>query len=300
MASSFKSLRLLLALGVAACVSTAAAQAQWLPPFGAAPPHEIAQRLRAEGYVLLGPLYRNQTVYLVDVDAGPAGRERLVIDAWSGEVLQRFLIRRRHPGRRGGSPEYYVTQGGGDFGGPPPLGPPPVREFFAPPGGSGGYAYGEPPGARVPSDIGPVYPPPETPRRRIRQRPASAPHTPESKPATASAPAETTPAAGANANPAPTGTASAPSNGSAAPLETSQPTNASAKPDTSATGASPEPSKNAVPTAAPPSGSSAPVETQAKNASPAPAVAPPTPAPAALEKPGDKSKVNDVPVNPLN
>ena len=68
-------------------------EAQWFPPIGAASPHEIAERLRAEGFVLIGPLRRNDTVYLADVNAGPAGRERLVIDAWSGEVLQRFVSR---------------------------------------------------------------------------------------------------------------------------------------------------------------------------------------------------------------
>ena len=73
---------------------------QWFPPFGAASPREIVERLRAEGYVLVGPLRRNDTVYLADVIGGPAGRERLVIDAWSGEILQRFVARPRLRARR--------------------------------------------------------------------------------------------------------------------------------------------------------------------------------------------------------
>ena len=77
--------------------------AQALPAFRRVSPGEIAQRLRAEGYVLIGPLHRSDTVYLADVDGGPVGRERLVIDAWSGEILQRFVARPRYwrPGAGG-------------------------------------------------------------------------------------------------------------------------------------------------------------------------------------------------------
>jgi hypothetical protein len=101
-----------------ACALASSASAQWLPPFGAAAPAEIVQRLGAEGYVLAGPLVRRETVYLADVARGPRGKERLVLDAWSGEILQRFLAR-----RGGFAPE------GGDFSEPPPLGPPPARDF---------------------------------------------------------------------------------------------------------------------------------------------------------------------------
>jgi len=82
-------------------VSTAGAQ--WFPPIGAAAPREIVERLRADGYVLIGPLQRRETVYLADVNAGRAGHERLVIDAWSGAILQRFVYRPRYarPGSGG-------------------------------------------------------------------------------------------------------------------------------------------------------------------------------------------------------
>ena len=125
--------------GLAAFAAVGGANAQWFPPMGAASPGEIAQRLRAQGFVLMGPLRRNETVYLADVNAGASGHERLVIDAWSGEVLQRFVARprTRSPGAAGG----YVIERG-EFDSPPPLGPPP-RDFFFGSGG-GGVAYGGP------------------------------------------------------------------------------------------------------------------------------------------------------------
>ena len=126
--------------------------AQWLPPFGAAPPAEIVQRLRAEGYVLARPLQRRDTVYLADVAHGPRGRERLVVDAWSGEILQKFLVRRGE----------YVPEGG-EFSEPPPLGPPPARDF-----GEGTFYSG--PGAEAP------------PRARARTRSSVAHRGGEPKP----------------------------------------------------------------------------------------------------------------------
>ena len=154
--------------------------AQWLPPFGAAPPAEIVQRLRAEGYVLARPLQRRDTVYLADVAHGPRGRERLVVDAWSGEILQKFLVRRGE----------YVPEGG-EFSEPPPLGPPPARDF-----GEGTFYSG--PGAEAP------------PRARARTRssvahrggepPAEAP-SPASPAGAPNAPGATPPAAAAVPNP---------------------------------------------------------------------------------------------------
>ncbi len=137
------------ALAVAAAFALApSAYAQWFLPFGAAPPAEIVNRLRAEGYVLARPLERRDTVYLADVVRGPHGRERLVVDAWSGEILQRFLA------RRGG----FVPEGG-EFSEPPPLGPPPARDFR-----EGDFGYG-PPGFEAP--------PPKT---KARQRPSATAH----------------------------------------------------------------------------------------------------------------------------
>ncbi len=158
-------------------VSTAGAQ--WFPPIGAAAPREIVERLRADGYVLIGPLQRRETVYLADVNAGRAGHERLVIDAWSGAILQRFVYRPRYA--RPGSGGFVVE--GGEFDYPPPLGPPPMREFYN--GGPGNFAYGGPPDAREPAG-----PPESYTRPRVRPRPASTSHKPaETKPtSTATAP----------------------------------------------------------------------------------------------------------------
>ena len=214
-------------VAVAAFGLVPSAGAQWAPPFGAAPPGEIVQRLRAEGYVLIGPLRRRDTVYLADVAGGPAGRERLVLDAWSGEILQRFVAR-RVPGRFGG----YVPEGG-EFNEPPPLGPPPARDFR-----EGNYGYE--PGARPAESkrrrrpSGGQGPPPRPakagspnrrrrsrrppemaiatpPRQRLRQRAAprlrpplrQLPLSASSSSAAAQAKEAAPPAAPARANPAP-------------------------------------------------------------------------------------------------
>src|SRR5271165_2142547 len=185
--SNRKLRRLSARAGLAALLGIAAisgARAQFFAPMGAVTPGEIAQRLQAEGFVLTGPLRRNDTVYIADVNAGPEGRERLVIDAWSGEILQRFVPRQRswRPGVGG---PYVVERG--EFDSPPPLGPPPMRDFTMGPGG-GNFAYGGPPDARIPSDIGPVYPPEAAPRTRMRSKPAARHKPVESKPAITAAP----------------------------------------------------------------------------------------------------------------
>ncbi len=74
------------------------AAAQWAPPWGAAFPGEIERNLEAQGYLLMAPLMRRPGVYLADVSAGPAGRQRLIIDATSGQVLERFPFPGRTPG----------------------------------------------------------------------------------------------------------------------------------------------------------------------------------------------------------
>ena len=66
------------------------ATAQWMSPWGAPFPGDIEQSLEAQGYVLTAPLMRRPGVYLADVSAGPAGYQRLIIDARSGQVLERF------------------------------------------------------------------------------------------------------------------------------------------------------------------------------------------------------------------
>ncbi len=71
------------------------ATAQWAPPWGAVFPGEIERGLEAQGYVLTAPLVRRPGVYLADVSAGPAGHQQLIIDAKSGQVLERFPATRR-------------------------------------------------------------------------------------------------------------------------------------------------------------------------------------------------------------
>jgi hypothetical protein len=287
--------------GLAAFAAVSGANAQWFPPMGAASPGEIAQRLRAQGFVLTGPLRRNETVYLADVDAGASGHERLVIDAWSGEVLQRFVARPRT--RSPGAPGGYVIERG-EFDSPPPLGPPPARDFFFGSGGGGGVAYGGPPGAPVEA----------TPRTRVNPRPAPIRRKPaESKPAVTAAPPvqpAAPPEGGANAaakdnNPsgialpnaaaAPTG---APSPGGQA-SQTGAPATFDASPAESPPAAAPDQVKQ---TQKPEGAAASPnvAQTQAKG-EPQPArIEPPAAAPLApATKPGGKPKVNDVPVNPL-
>lgn len=261
-----------IAATVAFAVATAfalvpSADAQLLPPFGAAPPGEIVQRLRAEGYILIGPLRRRETVYLADVTGGPAGRERLVIDAWSGEILQRFAVR-----QRGFVPE------GGEFSEPPPLGPPPPRDFR-----EGNKGYGGGPGG---------YEPPQKPRARPRPAATARKGGEEPKQAAPAAqqPPEQSPGTGSPGAPPTAGASSPVDSAGPNPSEPAKaepsPANDSAKPPTEA---QPKPDAAASPPAA--------TQPQAKEPAPPTAAAPANPAPA--EKRGER-KVNDVPVNPLD
>ena len=266
------------------------ADAQWFPfgP-GAAPPGEIVQRLRAEGYVLVRPLERRDTVYLAEVTGGPAGRERLVIDAWSGEILQRFVARRGSEWPGGYVPE------GGEFNAPPPLGPPPARDFR-----EGNYGYGSagppggfeaPPRARARSRPGATARKGGEPKQTVPAGPAAQPAEPQN--------ARTGSPGAAPAAAAPTGAAGAPATAASPPAA---PANAiatePAKAEPSPANASSKPTKEAqpMPDAAPSSPAAA--QTQAKGGAPPSGPKPAIP-PAPAEKPSEK-KVNDVPVNPLD
>jgi hypothetical protein len=78
--------------GLIAFAFVPTATAQWLMPWGPTVwPGEIERGLEAQGYVLTAPLMRRQGVYLADVSAGRAGYQRLVIDARSGQILERFI-----------------------------------------------------------------------------------------------------------------------------------------------------------------------------------------------------------------
>jgi hypothetical protein len=108
------------------------ATAQWLPPWQVASPGEIERNLEAQGYGLMAPLMRRPGVYLADVNAGPAGYQRLVVDAGSGQILQRFVV----PGRAWGPAPADRDQGFGES----PLGVgarPTSPDFSEPPTRSG-------------------------------------------------------------------------------------------------------------------------------------------------------------------
>lgn len=235
-------------LAVLALCAVPSAEAQWFPPLGAASPSEILTRLRAQGYAPMGPLVRRDTIYLADVK-GPAGRGRLVIDAWSGAVLQSFVWRERN--WRPGAPAGYVARGG-EFDSPPPLAPPTRGDFLDP---NNGFAYGAP-GEAYPVIVGPDG------AHEAKPKPKHKPPEPKSA-ALPSEPMDPAPAVGASPSPAPAPVATAPA---APPPAASQP---QAAPKPAATVAETPPQKPAAP-AAPASPSST-----------------------------AKSKVNDVPVNPL-
>ena len=147
--------------GLIAFAAVPPATAQWLPPWGAAASSgDIAQRLGAQGYLLIAPLQRRPGVYLADVRAGPAGYQRLVIDDRSGEILERFSAPPRSFG-----PRFAVRYE--EFGGRPPPGfvqLPPGRGFPDSPNGgpAAKSAYGGPTNAGIPSAISPFDSPPAT------------------------------------------------------------------------------------------------------------------------------------------
>ncbi|HZZ24009.1 MAG TPA: hypothetical protein VFE60_16140 [Roseiarcus sp.] len=137
--------------GLIAFAFVPTATAQWLTPWGAASPGEIERSLEAQGYGLIAPLVRRPGVYLADVSAGRD--QRLVIDARSGQILERFIS----SGRAWGPA---LAARGEEFGGPPPPGGagPPLSPGFSGPhtGGPGAKsAYGGPANVHIPAAISP-------------------------------------------------------------------------------------------------------------------------------------------------
>jgi hypothetical protein len=275
--------------GLIVLAAVPAAMAQWLPPWwAAAPAGAIAERLQAQGYVLVAPLQRRPGVYLADVRVGPGGFQRLVIDDRSGEILERFIYPPRNLG-----PDYAVRYN--EFAPPPPAGvvqsPPSPGFSIAPNGGPAERsAYGGPANARIPSAISPYgsqLAPDSTkpkPKSAVTDR-----KTPSAKTSPAAAPPTVTP-----------------------PLPPPAPREA-AKPDESAPPApKPEPktesppgeTENASTTSAPATPESKPepakIEPQAEAQTQPTATTPvqspaSTVAPASAPEAGDKSKVSIVP-----
>jgi hypothetical protein len=124
------------------------AMAQWMAPWGAPFPGEIERGLEAQGYVLTAPLMRRPGVYLADVSAGPAGHQRLIIDARSGQILEHFTA----PGRNWGPG---LAARDEVFGEPQPVGvgPPLGTGLAGPPAARS--AYGGPASVHIPAAISP-------------------------------------------------------------------------------------------------------------------------------------------------
>lgn len=133
------------------------ATAQWAPPpWRAAFPGDIERSLVARGYVLAAPLLRRPGIYIADVSAGPAGYQRLIVDARSGQILESFPASRRMWGPQ-------LAARGDEFGGPAPagLGEPSLSgERSAQPGPARAAkpSSGAPAGVHIPSAISPYGP----------------------------------------------------------------------------------------------------------------------------------------------
>jgi hypothetical protein len=143
--------------GLIAFAFVPAAAAQWLPPpWRAAFPGDIERSLEARGYVLTAPLLRRPGIYIADVSAGPAGYERLIIDARSGQILESFPASSRMWGSA-------LVARGDEFGepAPPGVGGSPLNgEFSGPPGPAPATkrSYGGPASPHIPAAISPYGP----------------------------------------------------------------------------------------------------------------------------------------------
>ncbi len=126
------------------------ATAQWMSPWGAPFPGDIERSLEAQGYVLTAPLMRRPGVYLADVSAGPAGYQRLIIDARSGQVLERFPVSGRGwgPALAARDEEFGEPQLGG-------VGPPLNRGFSGPATPAAPMTNGGPGNVHIPAAVGP-------------------------------------------------------------------------------------------------------------------------------------------------
>jgi hypothetical protein len=187
------SLRLcLVGVAVAGLVDFApipAAGAQWLPPWGGASPGEIERSLEAQGYGLIAPLVRRPGIYLADVSAGPAGYQRLVVDARSGQILQRFVARGRiwGPALAARDEEFgepvplgVGSAGSSGFSGLPVMNPPAKKSYGGPanvhiPAATSPFGAGGAPAGRKPKLVSPAAAakPPSIPRCRLSRHATS-------------------------------------------------------------------------------------------------------------------------------
>jgi hypothetical protein len=232
--------------------------------FGSPPPDEIERRLAAAGYFVTGPLTLRGDVYVADVVVRGGGPERLVIDAQSGRIVERY---------RGRADRW--------------------REAAAPPPSAWGDDQSLWDGPRPPNAVGPgAAPPPDAfspPRSSVLEAPKEAkPKIVETKPKPTPKP---TPVANVN-NPPPAAVVPPPP----APKTTASPT-VSSSPAAAPASPSPAPSAAAAPTNPPPAAAppSPPPSIEAAKAD-TPSLAKPAPAAA----PAKSKAVNDIPVTPLD
>jgi hypothetical protein len=136
--------------GLVAFTFVPAATAQWLPPWRTLFPGEVERSLEAQGYVLTAPLVRRPGIYLADVSAGPAKRQRLVIDAGSGQILERFAASGRW--------EPALAARRDTFGGPPPRPAPAAKSAYGGPAKPSSTER-KPPAIKGPT-VNPPLPPP--------------------------------------------------------------------------------------------------------------------------------------------
>lgn len=315
-----------------------AAQAQWFNSDSALPPARVERMVQASGYRLTGPIIRNGRVYLANVLGREDDPERLVIEANSGRLLQRYQAPARQ--ERFVANDYWsglprLRPFAGWFDGEDDVGPPRQQPMQSSQGGWGGRDEEAAP-PRPPARIGAASPDayraqPSAPVRPERAPTAnnvaraddgSAPYVimaPDHAPAAQEAPLEKprlkpqvrrkkpeqTPlaqpaAAPSNAQPTPLAQPAVVPNG-AQPTPVAQPATVpnAAKPSPMAQPARP-PSAAAPPRseAAKEPEAAAPRVADTKAAAPPPA--PQTAAVAPAPKaPARKPVVNDVPVDPL-
>ncbi len=244
------------------------AKAQGLFSFFAPSAYDIERRLDLSGYALTGPLKQRGGVWLADV-VSPGGRnpERLVIDAQSGRIIERY---RTQPARWRDAPretDSEESMWGPDTRPPADIDQPPPRDQFArqedPALGTGAPRTTSP-------DVGDSGDSPRPKPHEARHRSTPLAKTP------ASAPATRTEASAGSAATAPAATAASPGAAVAAHPAKGEPPGSAAAP-----GASPTVTANGAST--PPGGKA------------------PPPAEATDAKPGSKAKpVNDLPVTPLD
>lgn len=238
--------------------------------FGSPSPYEIERRLAASGYMLTGPLTMRGDVYLADVIVRGEGPERLVIDAQSGRVMERY---------RGGRADRW-------------------REAAAPPPPSG---WNDDPrlwdGPRPPAAIGPDAAPPDLyqpARPNVLELPKADSAKSKSKAAETKpkwTPKPPAPVANVN-NPPPAAVIPTP----AATTPVAPPPTAASAPAASPPAPSPAPTAAAAPASPAAAVAPPPPVTAAKADAPS-VVAKPTPA---VVAPAKGKAVNDIPVTPLD